>query len=141
MSNFVTAIPPAPSAEALLHFEAEFRFETDCFDVHDAFARGGELGFVLLDVRSHALYAEGHVPGAVSLPHGKIVESKLAQYPQDTLFITYCAGPHCNGASRGAARLAKLGRPVKVMAGGITGWLDDGYRLAKGSTEQAADAA
>lgn len=36
----VTAIPPAPAAEALAHFEAALRFETDCWDVHDAMSRG-----------------------------------------------------------------------------------------------------
>jgi rhodanese-related sulfurtransferase len=70
------------------------------------------------------------VPGAVNLLHGKIVASKLADYPPETLFITYCAGPHCNGATRAAIRLAQLGRPVKVMIGGITGWLDEGFQLA-----------
>ncbi len=56
--------------------------------------------FVLLDVRSPALFAAGHIPGAVNLPHGKIVRSKLEHWPADTLFVTYCAGPHCNGAAR-----------------------------------------
>ena len=124
----VTAVPAAPSALALDHFEAQFRFETDCADVHAALAAGSP-DFVLLDVRSNALYAQGHVPGAIHLPHGKIVPLKLAQYPADTLFVTYCAGPHCNGAARGAVRLARLGRPVKIMTGGITGWLDEGFAL------------
>jgi len=129
MSN-VTAIAAAPSGEALKHFEGEFAFETDCSDVHAA-AQSGGFDFVLLDVRSHQLYDEGHVPGAISLPHGKIIASKLEAYPQDTLFVTYCAGPHCNGAARGAVRLAKLGRPVKIMAGGVTGWLDEGFGLER----------
>ncbi len=50
----------------------------------------------------------------------------------DTLFVTYCAGPHCNGAARGALRLARLGRPVKIMAGGVTGWIDEGFPLEEG---------
>ena len=61
--------------------------------------------------------------------YGKIVQSKLADWPKDTMFVTYCAGPHCNGAARGAIRLAKLGRPVKIMAGGVTGWIDEGFDL------------
>ena len=85
---------------------------------------------MLLDVRSPALFEQGHVPGALNLPHGKIVASKLAAYPPDTLFVTYCAGPHCNGAARGALRLVQLGRPVKLMIGGVTGWLDEGFTLA-----------
>ena len=129
MPSHVTAVPAAPAAEAQAHFAAEFGFETDCWDVHDAFSRG-VVDFVLLDVRSAELYARGHVPGAIHLPHGKLVESKLGAWPADTLFVTYCAGPHCNGAARGALRLAKLGRPVKIMAGGLTGWIDEGFELA-----------
>lgn len=130
MSTAVSHVPAAPSAQAEAHFAAEFGFETDCWDVHDALAQGPD--FVLLDVRSPALYARGHVPGAINLPHGKIVESIMARWPLDTLFVTYCAGPHCNGAARGALRLARLQRPVKIMAGGITGWLDEGFALQSG---------
>jgi rhodanese-related sulfurtransferase len=130
MSNAVTQVPAAPSALAVAHFEAEFTFEADCWDVNDAM-KSGNPGFVLVDVRSHELYARGHVPGAVSIPHGKLIASRLAEYSPDTLFVVYCAGPHCNGAARGALKLAKLGRPVKLMAGGITGWLDEGFTLAR----------
>jgi rhodanese-related sulfurtransferase len=134
--NAVTAIPAADSAVAHAHFHASLQFETDCSDVASALA-SGTPGFVLLDVRSPALFAQGHVRGALNLPHGKIVASKLADYPPDTLFVTYCAGPHCNGAARGAVRLAQLGRPVKMMIGGVAGWLDEGLELAtKAVTQQ-----
>jgi rhodanese-related sulfurtransferase len=132
----VSAVPAADSAAALAHFSSLLSFETDCADVHAALetwpeaSDGRAMDFVLLDVRGPALFARGHVPRAVNLPHGKIVESKLADYPADTLFVTYCAGPHCNGATRAAIRLARLGRPVKVMTGGVTGWLDEGFQLA-----------
>lgn len=77
MSTAVTAVPPAPSALAREHFAAEFAFQTDCWDVHDALSKGAD--FVLLDVRSPAMFAKGHVPGAINLPHGKIIASKMAQ--------------------------------------------------------------
>lgn len=128
MSNAVTAIPAALPEAAAQHFESEFSFETDCWDTHDAM-QGADPGFVLLDVRSPALFDKGHVPGAINLPHGKIIASKMSAYPRTTLFVTYCAGPHCNGAARGAAKLARLGFAVKLMAGGVTGWLDEGFAL------------
>jgi rhodanese-related sulfurtransferase len=127
MPSAVTAIPAAPSALAREHFAAQFTFETDCWDVHEALLKDAD--FVLLDVRSPALYARGHIPGAVNLPHGKITASRMAQWRDETVFVTYCAGPHCNGAARGALRLAEIGRPVKIMVGGITGWLDEGFSL------------
>jgi len=126
--NAVTEVAAADCTAAEAHFAALFAFETDCWDTHAALA-SGEPGFVLLDVRGPELFARGHVPGAISLPHRKIIASRMADWPEGTLFVVYCAGPHCNGAARGALRLARLGRPVKLMAGGITGWLDEGFAL------------
>ncbi|KWA81481.1 rhodanese [Burkholderia ubonensis] len=126
--SYVTDVPAAASPAALAHFEASLRFETDCWDVHDALASGAP-DFALLDVRGPDQFAAGHVPGARNLPQRKIVAGKLAGYPADTLFVVYCAGPHCNGAARAAIRLARLGRPVKLMIGGVTGWRDEGFAL------------
>lgn len=131
MPNAVIDIAPAPPSEAEAHFVSSFRFETDCWDVHDALSRP-DPGFVLLDVRGPDLFAKGHVAGAINFPHGKIIASRLAAWPADTVFVTYCAGPHCNGAARGALRLARLARPVKIMTGGVTGWVDEGFPLKSG---------
>jgi rhodanese-related sulfurtransferase len=128
----VTDIPAAASDRALAHFSSLLEFETDCADVHAAIS-AGHGGFVVLDVRSPELFAVGHVPTAHNLPHGRVNERNLAAYPAGTLFVVYCDGPHCNGADRAAVRLARLGRPVKKMIGGVTGWIDDGYTLAKGT--------
>jgi rhodanese-related sulfurtransferase len=130
MPNAVTQIAAAPPEAAAAHFESQFTFETDCWDTHDAMQRGAP-GFILLDVRSPSLFDKGHVPGAVNLPHGKIIASRMSDYSKSTLFVTYCAGPHCNGAARAAARLARLGYPVKLMAGGITGWAEEGFALER----------
>jgi rhodanese-related sulfurtransferase len=134
MPNAVTTVSAAPQEVAVRHFEAQFTFETDCWDTHEALVNG-DPGFVLLDVRSHALYEKGHIAGAVNLPHGKIVSTKLLEYAANTLFVTYCNGPHCNGAARGALRLARLGYPVKIMAGGITGWIDEGFTLESAASK------
>ena len=125
----VAAPPAAASEDALAYFSARLTYETDCWDTHDALSKGA-TDFVLLDVRGPALYAGGHVPGAINLPHGKMTERKMAEWPEDTLFVVYCAGPHCNGANKAAVRLARMGHPVKEMIGGITGWLDEGFELA-----------
>jgi rhodanese-related sulfurtransferase len=89
-------------------------------------------------VRSPQLYACAHVPGAVNVPYAKIIGSRMAHYPPATLFVLYCAGPHCNGAQRGAIRLARLGLPVKLMIGGMTGWLDEGFAIERGEATTAA---
>ena len=113
---------------AAAHFAHLLEVETDCWDTQEALATD-EPGFVLLDVRSAEAFGQGHVDGAVNLPHREIAEERLAAWPADTSFVVYCNGPHCNGADRAALRLARLGRPVKKMIGGVTGWLDEGFEL------------
>jgi rhodanese-related sulfurtransferase len=128
MTSAVSRPPAADPARALKHFESLSEFETDCWDVHHAITND-RMDFILLDVRGEALYARGHIEGAINLPHARINADTLKAYPPDTLFVVYCAGPHCNGADKAAIRLAKLGRPVKKMIGGITGWHDEGFSL------------
>jgi rhodanese-related sulfurtransferase len=131
-TSAVLETPTAPSDRAEAHFAGLLAFETDCWDTHQAII-GGTMDFVLLDVRGPDLFADGHVPGAVNLPHGRIVERNLDRWTDDTVFVVYCAGPHCNGADKAALRLARLGRPVKKMIGGIEGWKDEGFALEMGS--------
>lgn len=131
MPSLVAETPAAPSEQAAAHFARRLSLETDCWDVHESLASGAG-DFVLLDARGPAAYAKGHVPGALNLPHGKITARRMAEWGDDTLFVVYCAGPHCNGADRAALRLARLGRPVKLMIGGMTGWADEGFAIATG---------
>ena len=130
MATVVQQVKAAPSERALAHFEARLGFETDCSDVWYA-TRHEQKDFVLVDVRTAALYAAGHVPGAINIPTRMIGEPRLEEFPADTLFVVYCAGPHCNGANKAAVKLARLGRPVKEMIGGLTGWIDEGLGLER----------
>lgn len=132
MPSSVSEIAPATSELVMQHYANRLAFETDCADVYQATLNGSK-DFVLLDVRGPKLYEKRHIPGAVNLPHGKITASKMTEWPEDTLFVVYCAGPHCNGTDRAALRLAKLGRKVKVMIGGMTGWADEGFEFIQGS--------
>lgn len=124
----VIETPAAPPEEAAAHFERLLAFETDCWDVHAAIETGNAQ-FTILDVRSPEAYAKGHLPGALNLPHRRITDRNLAALGPETLFVVYCDGPHCNGADRGALRLARLGRKVKKMIGGVEGWKDEGFDL------------
>lgn len=125
----VAAIPAADPATAIHHFRTLLGLETDCWDVHESMATGTP-DFVLLQTNaSPASFATEHIDGAIHLHHDDITESALARWPTDTLFVVYCAGPHCNAADRAALKLAELGRPVKKMIGGKTGWLDEGFEL------------
>ena len=127
-TNNVSRVPAAESGVAAEHFKRRLSLETDCWDVHSTQGTK-ERGFVLLDVRSAELFEQGHLLGSVNLPHGEITAERLSGYAEDTLFVVYCSGPHCNGAQKAALRIAQLGRPVKEMIGGIEGWMDEGFKL------------
>lgn len=129
----VTAYACALPEDVISVYSERLSMETDCADVHAAFA-AGEPDFVLLHaVGSPEAFSRRHIPGAWHLPHRLISEDILRQWPRDTVFVVYCAGPHCNGADQAALKLARLGRKVKVMIGGLTGWADEGFAFASGS--------
>lgn len=128
MPSAVARPPAAGHTEALRYFESLLRFETDCWDVHHAISNNRQ-DFVLLDVRGESLYLAGHLPNALCIPHPQLNLARLQEFPEETLFVVYCAGPHCNGADKAAVRLAGLNRSVKKMIGGVTGWIDEGFEL------------
>lgn len=128
MPGLISEIPPATPAEALQHFSRRLAFETDCSDVYQS-QKAGDTDYVLVDVRSNDAFLKAHVPGAINIPTRSITQERMSEYSPDTLFVVYCAGPHCNGVHRAAIRLAGLGFHVKEMIGGLTGWVDEGLAL------------
>jgi rhodanese-related sulfurtransferase len=108
--------------------EEMLAFETDCWDVHESL-KSAKYDFVLVDVRGSNAFSKGHAEGAINIPHREITAARMAEYPKDKMFVVYCAGPHCNGENKAALRLARLGLPVKMMIGGVTGWIDEGFKL------------
>ncbi|MDL2407337.1 rhodanese-like domain-containing protein [Rhizobium calliandrae] len=123
--SLVSEIPAAAASLVAEYYAQKLAFETDCSDVRQAMT-SGNADFVLIDVRGPSLFQQRHIPGSINLPHGKMTARSMAQWPDDTLFVVYCAGPHCNGTDKAALRLGRLGKRVKVMIGGISGWKDEG---------------
>lgn len=119
---------PAASEKAIEHFKTLLEYETDCWDVNYAM-NNGLHDFVLLDVRAESVAKKGYIEGAEFMPQMKINKVNMEKYPSDTVFVVYCAGPHCNATEKAALKLARLGRPVKKMIGGATGWVDEGFEL------------
>ncbi|WP_379158060.1 rhodanese-like domain-containing protein [Paenibacillus sp. sgz5001063] len=131
----VLATPAAEPAAALNYFTAKSSFETDVADV--AFdLQKGITGFTLVDVRDTRSYEEAHLPGAVSLPSGRL-SSSSPEFPAGEVLVLYCWGPACNGASKAAARLAAQGYLVKEMLGGIEYWRKEGGALEGTLREKA----
>ncbi|MET9494330.1 rhodanese-like domain-containing protein [Streptomyces sp. NPDC006552] len=123
----VLGTAPAPPAAAAAYFSASLAFHADVSDVAAAFAAGGDPGFVLLDTRSTASWDQGHVPGALHLPTALIAEQAARLLDPAVPVVTYCWGPGCNGATRAALALARLGYQVKEMLGGFEYWAREGF--------------
>jgi rhodanese-related sulfurtransferase len=102
-------------------------FHTDVSDVQAALASGAPR-FVLVDSRGAAAWAQGHIPGAVHLPTAQI-PTRATTLDQAVPVVTYCWGPGCDGATRAALALARLGYQVKEMLGGIEYWVREGFTL------------
>ena len=115
------------AAPAAAHFAAKLAHETDPADLHQALA--GPEAPVVLDTRSREAFAAGHLPGAVSLPWGAISAVTTRSLPRDRALVTYCWGPGCNAATKGALRLAELGFDVRELLGGIEYWRREGCEV------------
>lgn len=77
-------------------------------------------GPVIIDVRTAREYAQGHIPGAISIPLGH--EQDIAQkWSRDTHVILICKTGHRSQAA--AATLLKLGfQHVSHLKGGMDAW-------------------
>ena len=114
------------SPDAIAFFASRLAFQTDVADVQAALATG-DPGFALVDSRSPAAWAQGRIPGAVHLPTAQIPERASTALDPATPVVTYCWGPGCNGATRAALALARLGYAVREMLGGIEYWIREGF--------------
>ncbi len=86
-------------------------------DVAEAVGAGEVL---VLDVRNHSEYAEGHVPGALNIMYGQL-PGHLAEIPRDRPLVVACAG----GTRSLIAMSLLLGagfEDVSNLSGGFDAW-------------------
>lgn len=111
-------------------FRAKLAFETDPTDVALALA-DGSADFVVVDSRSDAAWAQGHVPGAIHLPARRIEAEAAERIPASTSVVVYCWSPGCNGGAKAALAFSLLGYPVREMIGGFEYWAREGFRVER----------
>lgn len=126
----VLEVRPSRPDLAKAHFVAKLEKETDPSDVYFDL-QNGETGFTVVDVRPAEAFAEGHIPGAISMPRRKITTETTAEWPKDKPVVVYCYSPACNAATKAAVKLTELGFSVKEMIGGIEYWKEEGYPVQK----------
>ncbi len=128
----ITSVAAAPADVVIAHVDRRLSLETDASDVMDHLQIGA-AGVVVVDTRSRELYEAGHVPTAISLPLDAIDEATTAHLDRDTIYVTYCTGPQCNGSTKAARRFAELGFPVKELIGGWWGWRANRFPATTGT--------
>ena len=76
---------------------------------------------IILDVRTRAEFAEGHIPGAICIPNETIGDAAPEALPdKDRLILVYCRSG--NRSKQASAKLAGLGYTNIVEFGGIRDW-------------------
>src|ERR1044072_3365172 len=106
-------------------YEAKLQYEIDTWDLNEALGRGDKIH--LVDTRSPQAYENGHLPGAVNIPHRTMSPATTAHLDKEALIVTYCDGIRCNGSTKGALNMVRLGFRVKELIGGLDCWRFDGY--------------
>ena len=85
-------------------------------------------GHLLVDARDPNLFADSHLPGAVSFPLGEVdllLVEFSAKFPRETPLIIYCNGFGCpDSFDLGVRLLAEGYQLVQVYEGGFPEWRD-----------------
>ena len=101
--------------------------ETNAKQLHSYLDHNGQV--LLIDVRTPAEYASGHIPGAINVPinvlAGKIRKMKVAK---DRTIVTTC--DHGGRSSRAAMELQKMGYHATSFCR-MDSWRKDGYKISK----------
>ena len=81
-----------------------------------------EKNFIILDVRTHAEFSEGHIPNAVCFPNEDITVKDITSTLPDKnqLILVYCRSGR--RSKEAAKKLLDLGYTKIVEFGGIIDW-------------------
>lgn len=80
-----------------------------------------EDDYVILDARTQAEYDEGHIPGAILIPHDTVATAAESALPdKGQLILAYCRSG--NRSKQASQTLVGLGYTNVVEFGGINSW-------------------
>lgn len=95
---------------------------------------GEEKKAVVVEALPENFYAVGHLPGAVNIPPGKVVELAPQLLPEkNQTIIVYCSGPNCQNSLLTSEDLSILGyTDVRRYIEGKEDWRGAGLPLQIG---------
>ena len=112
--------------DQIKHYSNKLAYEIDAWDLHAALDAGEKI--TLVDARSSEAFQREHIPGAINIPHRTMTAESTRHIDRGALVVTYCDGIGCNGSTKGALNMLKLGFRVKELMGGLDWWKRDGYK-------------
>ena len=105
-----------------------------------AFGSRGETVNIWLDPRTPTEYAEGHIPGAVSLPFPMIEQDHQTLLLNAGTVVVYDTDWDDVIAVCASKRLMELGySDVYTLRGGLEAWRADGNAVDTGAPTQATE--
>jgi rhodanese-related sulfurtransferase len=89
-------------------------------------ANGTNPEFVILDVRTEAEYAAGHLEGAAWIDWlAGDFEERVSELPRESLYLVYCAGG--SRSAQACEEMERLGfERLYDLGGGFTAWDEAG---------------
>ena len=105
-----------------------------------AFGSRGETVNIWLDPRTPTEYAEGHIPGAVSLPFPMIEQDHQSLLLNAGTVVVYDTNWDDVIAVSASKRLMELGySDVYTLRGGLEAWTADGNAVDTGAPSEATE--
>ena len=93
-------------------------------------------GAVIIDARSTTEYEEGHIPGAINIPHDRIPEFMdvlNTEVSTDARVVAYCRSVTCDFSDLLATEMKVIGyQDVSVFSGGWDEWTKAKYPTETG---------
>lgn len=94
------------------------------------YASAHASGHVTVDVRDPDEYAEGHVPGARSIPLSTLAEHVDELTAEQPVYVICASG---NRSKAGAELLSRAGVDARSVAGGTAAWVSAGHPVDGGA--------
>jgi rhodanese-related sulfurtransferase len=85
-----------------------------------------EGGAQLVDVRADHEWEAGHLPGATHIPLAELAQ-RAGEIDKDRTVVVYCRGG--SRSEMAATALGEAGYDAVKLAGGATGWEEEGLEL------------
>lgn len=102
--------------------------EISAAELHDLLESGSVR---VVDIRSPAAFARGHIPGSVNVPFAELT-SRIEEFDGDDHVVTVC--PHGKASVQAARLISSYGGfsgRIVSLAPGIEGWAEE-YDLESG---------